>query len=380
MTRIVQIVPKMATGSGVAGVAFNLDRELRALGAHVERFTLREALRGKPMRVGKGWRRERFLQAWRVVWFSTVGTRRARKFLAERPDAVSICHNNVMAGDVYVNHGVLFAAMRARGHGVWRMVRNPTHVFTYVRDLIRYRSGIHRAVVALTTGEVETMRRTYGRIRPRTVVISNGVDLERFRPPTPDERAVARGNLSLEDEHRVALFIGHEFDRKGLPIAIAAMAHAPTVLLLVVGGQRTMVEQAHEIAVRHGVADRVMFVGQRADLFPYLAAADMFVFPSVYESSGLVFLEALASGLPVVATPVGVAADLVVDDVNGYLVPREPATIGDRLERIAASDPEGWRTRSRQSVLGYSWRAIAEQYLDLVHELEREHEAERSGR
>ena len=60
----------------------------------------------------------------RMVWFTTVGTLRARRFLLERPDAVSICHNNAMVGDVYVNHGVVGAAMRARGNSMWRMVRN----------------------------------------------------------------------------------------------------------------------------------------------------------------------------------------------------------------------------------------------------------------
>ena len=84
-------------------------------------------------------RKHRFLRALalfrRMVWFTTVGTVRARRFLAERPDAVSICHNNAMVGDIYVNHGVVGAAMRARGNGVWRMVRNPTHIFTFLRDL-----------------------------------------------------------------------------------------------------------------------------------------------------------------------------------------------------------------------------------------------------
>ncbi|WES63887.1 glycosyltransferase family 4 protein [Microbacter sp. GSS18] len=378
MTRIVQIVPFIAPGSGVSGVAWNLDRELRALGADVESFTYTTALRGRPMTTGSTPRRERMLQAWRVVWFSTVGTLRAKRFLAERPDAVVLCHNNVMTGDVYINHGVLAASMRARGGAAWRMVRNPTHLFTYVRDLIRYRTRIHRAVVALTDAEVGTMERTYGRIRPRTVVISNGVDLDRFSPPTPDERATARAQFQLDDEDRVALFVGHDFDRKGLPVAIEALRHAPTVLLLVIGGNAGMVASARAIAEQHGVADRVLLLGEQRNLAPYLAAADMFVFPSAYESSGLVFLEALASGLPVVATPVGVAPHVVHDGVSGFLVARDPVEIGDRMERIAATDRSEWRERARAAVQDYSWNAIARQYLELVHELERERETERS--
>jgi glycosyltransferase involved in cell wall biosynthesis len=367
--RIVQIAPFIGPGSGVAGVAWNLERELRGLGVRVEQFTYVTALRGRRITFGKGPRRERLLQAWRVIWFSTVGTLRARRFLAARPDAVAICHNNVLAGDVYVNHGVLYAAMRARGQTAWRMIRNPTHLFTFARDVVRYRTDIHRAVVALTAGEVETMRRTYGRIRPRTVVISNGVDLDRFRPPTDDERRRARERFELDDDDRVALFIGHDFERKGLPVAIEALRHAPTVLLLVVGGNAGMVEGARGIAERHGVADRVLLVGEQHGLAPFLAAADMFVFPSAYESSGLVFLEALASGLPVIGTAVGVAADVIRDGENGYLVPRDPVRIGDRLESVAAGDRDRWREMARASVVGYSWRGIAEKYLALAEEL-----------
>ena len=70
------------------------------------------------------------------MWFSTVGTHRARAYLRRHPDELSICHNDALAGDVYVNHGIVQAAMRARGHYWLRMVRNPLHLFTTARDLV----------------------------------------------------------------------------------------------------------------------------------------------------------------------------------------------------------------------------------------------------
>ena len=244
MTHIVQIAPFIGRGSGVAGVAWNLQTELVAMGHTVESFTVATAQRRPPRR----WPRHPFLRAFalfrRMVWFTTVGTVRARRFLAERPDAVSICHNNVMAGDIYVNHGVVGAAMRARGNGLWRMVRNPTHIFTYVRDSIRYRSGLHRAVVALSQSEADTLRRVYGRVRSRIVVIPNGVDLTGFRPPTAEARRSARADFHLDDDQRVVLFIGHEFARKGLDQTIEALVHAPSVLLLVVGGNAQAIDAA----------------------------------------------------------------------------------------------------------------------------------------
>lgn len=366
---IVQIVPFIGAGSGVAGVARNLDREFRKLGHDVDNFTFTSASRGlREVRVS-GWRTARIAQAQRMIWFSTVGTRRAKAFLAARPEAVSICHNNVMAGDVYVNHGVLLAAMRARGNSALRFLRDPTHIFTHLRDLIRYRSDIHREVVVLSDPEVEVLTSTYGRVRPHVTVISNGVDLDRFRPPTAAERRDARAALHLDDEHRVAVFVGHEFDRKGLPLVIEALASAPTVLLLVVGGDARLLQGARELAGRHGVADRVLFVGRRGDVASMLRVADFFVLPSYYESSGLVYLEALASGLPVVATRVGVAAEVVRDGENGFLVSHEAREIAERLEQLAAEDLAPWRERARASVAGYSWAEVARRYVALAQRI-----------
>lgn len=366
--RIVQIVPHLGPGSGVAGVAWNLQQEFRAMGHTVEAFTLATA-GARPSRAP----RHPFFRALRLfrgmVWFSVVGTARARRYLRDRPDAVSICHNNAMTGDVYVNHGVVGAAMRARGHAAWRMLRNPTHPFTFVRDLIRYRSGIHRAVVALSPSEAETLRRVYGRVRAPITVIPNGVDLERFRPPSPAERADARAAFHLDDDARVALFVGHEFARKGVAQAVEALVHAPTVLLLVVGGNAQAIDEARARAAAFGVADRVLFVGTRQDLPLFLAAADFFVLPSAYEANALVLLEALAAGLPVVATRVGFAPELVVDGENGYLVERDPVEIGARFEDLAAADLAPWRRRARVVAEAHGWRATAEQYVRLLENL-----------
>ncbi len=370
--RIVQIVPFIGRGTGVAGVAANLEDGFRELGCEVEAFTFHTASRGRVRPWPDRPLARRLARSWRVIWFSTVGTHRAKQYLAERPDAVSICHNNVLAGDIYVSHGVVWAAMHARGRGVWRMLRNPTHIFTYWRDRIRYRGRVHRRIVALSQGEAASLRRAYGRIRPPLEVIPNGVDLERFRPPSADERAHARGLFHLDDDARVMLFIGHEFERKGLAHAIDALAHAPTVLLLVVGGAAEPIAEATAQAERAGVRDRVLFIGPRNDLPTFFAASDVFVLPSSYESNALVVLEALASGLPVLATRVGYAPEVIADGSNGYLVAQDAAEIGDRFEELAAADLAPWRERARQSVAGLGWRDIASRYVALAEEIQRE--------
>ncbi|GAA1469088.1 glycosyltransferase family 4 protein [Microbacterium thalassium] len=366
--RIVQIAPHIAAGSGIAGVAYELERQFIAAGASVERFTFDEALG----RAVDPTTRTRLAHAWDVVWFSTVGSRRAKRHLALRPDAVSICHNDAMAGDVYVNHGLLQTAMRARGNYAWRMVRNPVHLFTAARDRIRYRGHTHRAVVTLSDEESRRLIEIYDRVAAPITVIPNGVDLDRFRPPTDAERAQARAAMGLAADDRLAVFIGHEFDRKGLPLVLEAMRGIDRLRLVVVGGTPDAVAAGRRLAAQYDAAERVTFAGTVADPVPHLWAGDLFVLPSAYESSGLVFLEALASGLPIVATRAGVAPERIDDGVNGFLVDRTATDVERGIREVLALDHGTARVRARESVADLGWPGIAARYLDLARTLARD--------
>ena len=208
--------------------------------------------------------------------------------------------------------------------------------------------------------------RTYGNVAPEIVVIPNGVDLERFHPPTPAERARAREFFNLDEEALVVLFVGHELGRKGLEYAIEALVEATTVLLIVVGGRTDTIAQARQHAERLGVAARVFFAGLRGDTPLLMHAADMFALPSAYEANTLVILESLASGLPVLATRTGYAPEIVVDGVNGYLVEQDAHELAVRFEQLAATVPGSWSTQSRASVEHLSWDRIASRYIDLA--------------
>lgn len=370
--RIVSIAPEIAPGSGVAGVAYNLERQWQARGIPTERFTMHEARGDWLPAIVPGVRGKLALLA-RVIWFSTVGTLLARRYLAARPDAVSLCHNDALCGDVYLNHGLLLDAMRARGHYAWRMVRNPVHLFSAVRDGFRYSSRVHRVVVNLTEHERDTLRRLYPHLRARPVVIGNGVDTERFRPATAAERRAARAAVSpdgpLPDDVFCLLFVGHEFSRKGLPLVIEALAATPEqVHLLVVGGTPQLIAPARAQAQRLRVGERVHFAGTLADPFPAFAAADAFTLPSAYEANALVVLEALATGLPVLVTPVGYAPD-IVDGRNGFLVERTVEALRAGILDLLTADRTTMAEAARASALGHAWSLVAQRYLDLFAEL-----------
>jgi UDP-glucose:(heptosyl)LPS alpha-1,3-glucosyltransferase len=367
MTTIVQITPEIGPGTGVGAVAHHLEAQWQGLGLDVRRFTLADAGGSWLPRAGGGVAGRLSLLA-RVVWFSTVGTRRARRLLDAHPDYLSVCHNDALAGDLYVNHGIVQAAMRARGHYWLRMARNPVHAFTSVRDRWRYEHpSTHRLVVNLVSDEERVLRDTYPGLRIPTVVIGNGVDVERFQPPTPSEREAARAALGLAATDRAVLFIGNEFGRKGLSTLVEAVSRlGPEVHLFVVGGTPEMVAAAATSGAAPRLGGRLHLAGAHPDPRPWLHAADVLAMPSAYESFGLVVLEALACGVPVVASPTGCVPDVIVDGTNGAVVAPLPDPLAEGLRRVLASDPGAMRAAARRTAEQHSWAAVAGRYLEVL--------------
>ena len=375
--RILQIVPTIAPGTGVGGVADALEREFRSAGVETMRFTLREA-RGSWIPSPSHGLAARGCSAAQVIWFSTVGTVLARRVLRRLPDTMSICHNDALVGDVYINHGLLRVAMRARGHVALRMTRNPLHLFTELRDTIRYgRRSPHRVVVNLTAEEERAMRRLHPRLRSATTIVGNGIDTERFRPATNQQRSTARAAFGIGPDADVALFVGHEHGRKGLRPLIEAIA-GTSVQLLVVGGGPDEVSRSRAFAENRGASEQVTFTGRLADPVMAYAASDVFAQPSAYEAHSLALLEGLACGLPVVATPVGSAPELISDGVNGKLCNAAPYALRAALMEVLGPGLEGRRRAARATALDHSWSAVAARYLSVVQRIHPQPDGARS--
>lgn len=367
--RIVQIAPKIGPGTGVGAVAYHLEQEWAAAGHDVSRFTLDDARAGW-LPEGRSGLQGKAVLALQVLWFSTVGTVLARRRLAELgTDAISVCHNDVLAGDVYVNHGNLVAAMRARGGAGWRLMRNPLHLFTTARDALRYRTNLHRHVVNLSTAEDTLLRQTFGKVAAPTWIIPNGVDVDRYHPPSSDDRQTLRAELGLRETDVASLFVGHEYGRKGLYPLIEAMLRLPEHHhLIIVGGDHDQVAQLSSDPRIISLWARCHLMGA-ADPRPYYWASDVLVQASAYESYGLVVSEALACGLPVVSTPVGCAVDLIRDGENGFLTSGAVEDIAARIQDLADLDSVRVRHAARSTAERCSWAAVATAYLGHLRDL-----------
>ena len=163
-------------------------------------------------------------------------------------------------------------------------------------------------------------------------------------------------------------------------VAIRALAEMKTQAHLLVVGNNAA-NGFRQLAKELGIAERVHFLGARNDLPKIYPAADVFVFPSLYETFALVCLEAMASGLPVLASRVGGIEDYLRDEENGLFIKRDGQDIAQKLDRVLAD--AGLRARLRSNGLktaaNYSWDKIAQQYLRLFDQLMMEREAATNG-
>jgi UDP-glucose:(heptosyl)LPS alpha-1,3-glucosyltransferase len=198
-----------------------------------------------------------------------------------------------------------------------------------------------------------------------TVTIPNGVSLARFHPDERD-RAEIRRRHRLAARELVALFVGSEWERKGLQAAIEALAHAPEWKLLVVGDGNVATYRAHARA--SGVQSRVVFVGTVSDPAPYYCASDAFVLPTSYETFSLVTYEAAATGVPLLVTPVNGVTDLLVDGSNGWFIDRDPKQIAARLQSLGG-DPRRraeMGSAGRSAAEAFTWRRMVSAYRDVL--------------
>jgi D-inositol-3-phosphate glycosyltransferase len=240
-------------------------------------------------------------------------------------------------------------------------------------------------IVCASEGEKSMLVEHCGASPEQVSVVPCGVDTLRFRPMKKER---VRCKLGLPEDEAVVLYVGRIEHLKGIDILIQAAARLETpVRLLVVGGdskdserKETLVELASEL----GVEDRVTFLEAvpHADLPMYYNAADVCVVPSYYESFGLVALESMACGVPVVASRVGGLRETVIDGRTGYLVPwRCPEPFAERLELLLSN--EALRRKlgreARAAAERFRWSEVAARVEDVYHELVSERRGEAVG-
>jgi glycosyltransferase involved in cell wall biosynthesis len=226
-----------------------------------------------------------------------------------------------------------------QGEIVHTGIRSPYYRLLYRMALPTERrvvtSPYLRQLIMVSRGLESDFHRHYPITKP-TIVIPNGIDTARFAQ-VEDFRNQMRHELDLAQNDLVGCICSQgDWKRKGLDLlidAVAGMANKATKILVVGGGP---IEHYKQSCAEKQVSDQFIFTGMRKDLPRIYAACDYFILPTAYEAWPLVALEAAASGLPIVGTPVNGLVDLINDGVTGRIIERDTGKIRDVLQGIIA--------------------------------------------
>jgi UDP-glucose:(heptosyl)LPS alpha-1,3-glucosyltransferase len=321
-------------------------------GLHIHR------LRGMRLNSGLGFRR--------------FGRRAAQCAGTLAPDVV---HSMTVAfpGDLYHPHAGIYAAIQAQAiasratnaSAKWKQLmlrlslKQRTLLALEKRALAR--AGGPAKVISLSPMMTRQFREHYPALAPgRIIELPNprmtpaaAVDSAR----AADDRQWFRAHYRLAPEDRVAIFVGHDFRRKGLRYAIEAIAKTKTrwkLLVVGLGKAREYIELADMLKLGENSPGgaRVLFVGPTRETDRAYAAADALLLPTFYDSFGLVAIEALSHGLPVVSTEFLGAGNLITQHHVGTLVPTpkhidEMAAALDALPRPNTPDHTALAARAR---------------------------------
>ncbi len=249
----------------------------------------------------------------------------------------------------------------------------------------RHVAALADRLIAATPLEREQLATVYGADPAKIRVIPPGVDLRHFRPIPADE---ARRRVGIPCGERSILFVGRIEPLKGIDTLLRALAilrdrwpqAVEHTCLVIIGGdpwaEDPDAEMARLQAMREelGLGDLVAFIGAKGhEVLPYYyAAASVVVVPSYYESFGMVALEAMAVGTPVIASDVGGLSYLVQHGVTGFRVPRRsPEVLAERLRLLLTDEAlrQQMGRQAREYARRYAWPRIADRILEVYAEV-----------
>ncbi|MBI4296521.1 MAG: glycosyltransferase [Chloroflexi bacterium] len=232
----------------------------------------------------------------------------------------------------------------------------------------KYLANNCQRIIAATEYEKQQLSMCYGASGDAVSVVPCGVNLSLFQPI---DRRRARQHLGL-DNGKIVLFVGRIETLKGIDSLVRAVSLLKTtdVSLVIIGGDarsRKEIGSLKKLASDLGIANRVDFLGLvKQEKLPYFySAADVCVVPSRYESFGLVALEALACGTPVVSTRVGDIENIIQPGLTGYVVDKNsPEQLAVKIADQLANSKEDCIELARSSVARFGWSNIADRITE----------------
>ena len=255
----------------------------------------------------------------------------------------------------------------------WLKIFNPLHYLTMFTETIQYKSRSFKCVIAISEN-IKTELMKYHKISPDQIcVVYSGVKCDEFHPKHKDTfRNQIRAKYNLKEEDLVLVFVANEFKRKGLLVLLRAIAilKNTNIKLFVIGKDNRTPYQKEARSLR--IYDQVIFVGSTGTLNHYYAASDIFVFPTQYEPFGLVIIEAMAAGLPVIISKIAGAAEIIEDRKDGILI-KDVFDVNEIAEHlnylIDAKSRDTMEKLAREKAEKYSWDKVCKEIVNVYEQV-----------
>ena len=254
--------------------------------------------------------------------------------------------------------------------GYKKYLASPAQKFPYqVYDLLTLKTSAKRAhaVVVSSRREYEDAVQ-FGISRKKLHVIPMGVDIP------------VQASRREEDAPLKILFVGRVARVRRVELILKAVRKlsVPYTVTIVGGEEKTSsltksgyLNELKKLCAGLGITDRVVFTGPKPprDLPSFYNAADVFVYPSLYENFSQPILEAGSYGIPVIATPVGIAPEIIEDGETGLLVSGEPEDLAQKLEQLGdASARKKMGLQLKEKIRNkFAWNPIMDQYMELYN-------------
>lgn len=238
-------------------------------------------------------------------------------------------------------------------------------------------------IIATSPVEKEIIKTLFNTKEEKIKIITIGVDMKTFRPIITEK---ARISVKMENGGKNIIYVGRIEWRKGIGTLLFALrditVEYPGVKLYIVGGGKSKsarkleeveYERIKRIANKLGLKDKVIFLGakKQKELYKYYAASDACVVPSYYEPFGIVPIESMACGTPVVASRTGGLQYSIMDGKTGYLAePRNYKDLAEKIKETLKNGKDFYKSNCLERVSSeFNWEKIATQYKIYFNQL-----------
>ena len=263
--------------------------------------------------------------------------------------------------------------------GIKRPLRKLNHLFNAWLESIAFSNA--RCIVVPSKGLGTDLVDTYPQYESKIRVLQNPIDIAAFQQPPQFDRAQERRALGIIPEDIVISFVAlGDFSRKGLVFIMDSLIkpklRSEPFKILVVGGKPDEIKKYKSLGKKMGIEDKMIFVGFKKDIRPYLWVSDIFSLPSLYEIFPLVAVQAAAARIPLLVSELHGVEEYLVDGQNGWFIERNATSIAKVLKEIIDQryDLTAMGSAANTSVQKYDhtsfrekWRTIFKDVYEKLH-------------